>query len=482
MLRSFSVKMPTFEVSGASGSCLSSNSPSGLKRFRQHVNPLSMVYRQPVEIPNWTQCFADTSLPIHLDIGCARGKYLMDVAMSQATERNFVGVEIRRNVLQEAEREAEQRGLKNLAFVHANMNIHQIKLLQSLPAPVTSVSIFHPDPWMKKRHIKRRLVTQEFVEEMARQLANGTPIFVQTDVEELFAYMVEIFEMSRLYDFAAHYENPLGIPTDREKFVSKEGGDIFRVKFIVDKPAKEAEKTGTKTPLLAGDWALWQMVDSLYPTGGFAHSLGLEAAMQEGLVTASSLREFVSTSLHQSANFALPFVFSSHQIATSDSECVESVLSLNRRATAVYSNHVARKASFAQGSALVRLALSTYASSCPRIPTLLAIQKEAKKRDHGGVHHAVIFGVVCALLGIDVGSTQRMYLFMTTRDVLSAATRLNLVGPLEAAKVQFDMTPLLEKVFLAKMNREVEDSYSSAPVLDLVQAMHDQLYTRIFNS
>ncbi|CAI5734447.1 unnamed protein product [Peronospora destructor] len=192
-------------------------------------------------IPKWTQCFADTSLPIHLDIGCARGKYLMDVAMSQATERNFVGVEIRRNVLQEAEREAERRGLKNLALVHANMNIHQIKLLQSLPAPVTSVSIFHPDPWMKKRHIKRRLVTQEFVEEMARQLPHGTPIFVQTDVEELFAYMVEVFEMSRLYGFGAHHENPLGIPTDREKIVCKEGGDIFRAKFVVEKPEKEVE-------------------------------------------------------------------------------------------------------------------------------------------------------------------------------------------------------------------------------------------------
>jgi tRNA (guanine-N7-)-methyltransferase len=217
------------------------NSPSGSRRFRQHVNPLSDVYRQPVELPKWNECFEDTSLPIHLDIGCARGKYLMDVADSQASERNFVGVEIRRNVLQGAEREAQRRGLKNLAFVHGNMNIHQATLLQSLPAPVTSVSIFHPDPWMKKRHIKRRLVNDEFVEGMARHLPNGTPVYVQTDVEELFAYMVEVFELSRLYDFDALHENPLGIPTDREKFVTSEGGDIYRVKFIVVKPEEKAQ-------------------------------------------------------------------------------------------------------------------------------------------------------------------------------------------------------------------------------------------------
>ncbi|KAG6577937.1 tRNA (guanine-N(7)-)-methyltransferase [Phytophthora cinnamomi] len=242
LLRCFSATTPKFGAVGATGSSPPGNSPSGSKRFRQHVNPLSMVYRQPVELPDWNECFADASLPIHLDIGCARGKYLMDVAASQVAERNFVGVEIRRNVLQEAEREAERRGLENLAFVHANMNIHQASLLQSLPAPVKSVSIFHPDPWMKKRHIKRRLVTDEFVEEMAKHLPNGTPIYVQTDVEELFAYMVEVFELSRLYDFDALHENPLGIPTDREKFVYNEGGDIYRVKFIVDKPKEEAEE------------------------------------------------------------------------------------------------------------------------------------------------------------------------------------------------------------------------------------------------
>ncbi|ETI37839.1 tRNA (guanine-N(7)-)-methyltransferase [Phytophthora nicotianae P10297] len=241
LLRGFSVSIPKFEAAGAPASLSSGNSHSGSKRFRQHVNPLSVTYRQPVELPKWTQCFANTSLPIHLDIGCARGKYLMDVAESQAFERNFVGVEIRRNVLREAEREAERRGLRNLAFVHANMNFHQATLLQSLPGPVKSVSIFHPDPWMKKRHIKRRLVTEEFVEEMATHLPNGTPIYVQTDVEELFAYMVEIFEMSKLYDFDALHKNPLGIPTDREKFVCNEGGDIYRVKFIVDKSEKEAK-------------------------------------------------------------------------------------------------------------------------------------------------------------------------------------------------------------------------------------------------
>lgn len=210
-----------------------SRAGTGSRRFRQHVNPLAQQYREPLQLPDWHQVLAVPELPLHLDIGCARGKYLMQVAQMDAHRRNYVGVEIRQNVIAEASAEAARRGLPNLAFVHANINFHHHVLLPSLPGVLESVSIFHPDPWMKKRHLKRRLVTPEFVSDLADLLAPGTPIFVQTDVEELFAYMVEVFEHSGRYGFDALEANPFGIPTDREKFVLEEGGDIFRVKFIV---------------------------------------------------------------------------------------------------------------------------------------------------------------------------------------------------------------------------------------------------------
>jgi hypothetical protein len=43
---------------------------SGPRRHRQHVNPLAAPYREPIALPDWDACFADPSLPIHLDIGC----------------------------------------------------------------------------------------------------------------------------------------------------------------------------------------------------------------------------------------------------------------------------------------------------------------------------------------------------------------------------------------------------------------------------
>lgn len=159
----------------------------------------------------------------------------MDVARANAAKLNFVGVEIRKSVIEDAIIEGKRRGISNLVFVHANMNFQQKLLLPSLPAPIQSVSIFHPDPWMKKRHLKRRLVNQEFVADLASLLDDGTPILVQTDVHELFEYIVEEFERSALYDTQPLEPCPLGIPTDRETFVKDQGGDIYRIKFTVSK-------------------------------------------------------------------------------------------------------------------------------------------------------------------------------------------------------------------------------------------------------
>ena len=76
-------------------------------RVRQHVNPLSSKYRKSVSLPSWDQVYANPSLGFHLDLGCARGRFLLEMAQTQV-DRNYLGVEIReplviirRNVLLE---------------------------------------------------------------------------------------------------------------------------------------------------------------------------------------------------------------------------------------------------------------------------------------------------------------------------------------------------------------------------------------------
>ncbi|CAK4773855.1 unnamed protein product [Aphanomyces euteiches] len=217
------------------------------------------------------------------------------------------------------------------------------------------------------------------------------------------------------------------------------------------------------------DWYTWQLVDSLYPTGGFAHSLGLESAVQEKIVTNSStLRQFVVASLHQTANLLLPILYEAHANPTA-----ANFLRLDALTHAMLTNHVAARASIAQGTAMLRVASTTAAASS-------VLQDIKRNKVHG--HHVVVFGIMCGSLGIGALATQRLLLFFTLRDTLSAATRLNVIGPLESAKLQTQLAPLAEKILQEKKDRPVEDAYQSAPFLDLVQARHDMLYTRIFNS
>ena len=48
--------------------------------MRQHVNPLSRFFQLPLELPAPQELFEHPNLPIHLDIGCARGFFLLELA------------------------------------------------------------------------------------------------------------------------------------------------------------------------------------------------------------------------------------------------------------------------------------------------------------------------------------------------------------------------------------------------------------------
>ena len=63
-------------------------------RVRQHVNPLGIKYRDPIALPDWSKLYADPTQPVHLDIGSARGQFLLGMAQDYP-EWNFLGFEIR---------------------------------------------------------------------------------------------------------------------------------------------------------------------------------------------------------------------------------------------------------------------------------------------------------------------------------------------------------------------------------------------------
>lgn len=221
-------------------------------------------------------------------------------------------------------------------------------------------------------------------------------------------------------------------------------------------------------------WSQWQLLDSLLPTGGFAHSFGLEAAVQSHLVSdPNELKTFVIHILENTGSLLLPYVYSAAL-----SPNLESWHRLDRMLDATLTNEVSRKASISQGSALMRVASAMFSETTP----LKTMRDTSLGLGSVCFHHAPIFGLICGALGFDITVSQRAYLFITMRDVISAATRLNLVGPLGAAMLQHQIALIAENVLEKWMNRAAEEACQTAPLLDVVQGCHVYLFSRLFSS
>ncbi|HHP7230631.1 MAG TPA: tRNA (guanosine(46)-N7)-methyltransferase TrmB [Xenococcaceae cyanobacterium] len=204
-------------------------------RIRQHVNPLRTRYKAPVTIPNWSDIYQNLSLPLHLDIGCAKGEFLLKMAQLQP-ETNFLGVEIRQPLVIEANKEKTELSLTNLHYLFCNINYTAEALLKSLPAnSLHYITIQFPDPWFKRKHMKRRVVQPELVNILVAHLVDKGTIFLQSDIETVAQEMGDRFlqhsSLTRQHQTTWLEKNPLPLPTERELYVKEDGKPIYRVLF-----------------------------------------------------------------------------------------------------------------------------------------------------------------------------------------------------------------------------------------------------------
>src|SRR5256885_15955374 len=145
-------------------------------------------------------------------------------------------------------------------------------------------------------------------------------------------------------------------------------------------------------------WIVWQLVDSAFPAGGFAHSYGLEASWQQGEVDAASLPSFVRDAIAQAGHGGLPFV-----LAACDEP--EGVAIVDDRVDAFLRNTVANRASRVQGRAW----LNTVERSFPQdevAAVVSVIRMRARCR-----HFAPIFGATLRALAVGRDEEARRCLY-----------------------------------------------------------------------
>jgi tRNA (guanine-N7-)-methyltransferase len=204
---------------------------------RQHVNPLSRFYQQPRPLPAPPELFADPQLPLHLDIGAARGRFLLAMAQ-QHHNWNHLGVEIRRPLVEAAEADRLALQVGNLHYLFCNANVSLQSWLAALPAGLLQrVTIQFPDPWFKKKHHTRRVLQPELLLAIASALDQGFELFVQSDVLAVIEPMISVIEASGCFDRPSgdarpwRRDNPLPVPTERERHVLDQSLPVYRVLY-----------------------------------------------------------------------------------------------------------------------------------------------------------------------------------------------------------------------------------------------------------
>ncbi|CAN5179947.1 tRNA (guanosine(46)-N7)-methyltransferase TrmB [soil metagenome] len=201
-------------------------------RTHQHVNPLSPYYRQEPEPIKLNTVFEDPDRPLLLDIGCARGRFLLKMAEAEP-EWNYLGIEIREPLVTEANRLARDAELKNLHYVFCNAMLWLDRLLTDLPGGVLNVAtIQFPDPWFKKKHAKRRMVNSELVDTLSKHLSSAGRVFIQTDIGPLADEMFIQFRQANVYDELNVDQNPFTVNTEREIAVEAKDLPVHRALFV----------------------------------------------------------------------------------------------------------------------------------------------------------------------------------------------------------------------------------------------------------
>ena len=66
-----------------------SDATSHLLQVRQHVNPLKSQFQVPTQAPDWSEAYRDPSLPMHLDIGCGKGRFILELAAIKPDVNHF---------------------------------------------------------------------------------------------------------------------------------------------------------------------------------------------------------------------------------------------------------------------------------------------------------------------------------------------------------------------------------------------------------
>ncbi len=162
---------------------------------------------------------------IVLDIGCGKGRGLRGRAAAHP-DTWFIGIDRMLSRLRRLAKRAGGEGLYNIRLWHSD--VHDT-FLDCLPADsIHECTILFPDPWPKRRHHRRRLITPPFLNSLHRVLIPGGHVYLATDDANYFQWIEDVFRRNSAFLPCGPLRLPPDQQTDFEVLFAAKNLPIYR--------------------------------------------------------------------------------------------------------------------------------------------------------------------------------------------------------------------------------------------------------------
>lgn len=187
------------------------------------------VVTDPSEIKGqWQKRFSHEQ-PIHMEIGCGKGQFIINMA-KKYPKINFIGVELQTSVIVSALEKQIEEDLPNVQLLQINASdlTHYFE-----NGEVDRIYLTFSDPWPKNRHEKRRLTYKSFLKEYETILTAQGELHFKTDNQLLFEYSLVSFsdysaKLTEVYLDLHNSDVKDNVMTEYEEKFSSKGNRIYK--------------------------------------------------------------------------------------------------------------------------------------------------------------------------------------------------------------------------------------------------------------
>jgi tRNA (guanine-N7-)-methyltransferase len=180
------------------------------KRALEDLGPAFLIDYSP-GLLSFAELFGRDA-PVVLEIGFGNGETLVEQA-AQDADRDFIGIEVHEPGVGHCLLKAEAAGVGNLRVIMHDAV--EVLANQVPPASLDRLNLYFPDPWPKKRHHKRRIVQDAFIELVADRLRDGGTLNVATDWANYAEHIDEVLSRSVRFDCVERRVHDGEAPLDR---------------------------------------------------------------------------------------------------------------------------------------------------------------------------------------------------------------------------------------------------------------------------